>query len=75
MITMKILLQCVSVVSLGIGAYLNIKKSRWCFVFYQIGATARMLNYVSVGLHIELIVQFFFTWINYKGFVTWSKSK
>lgn len=72
---LKLICQIISVSTLMLATHLAIKKNRWCWVFYQIGAIARAISYVKVGLHIELLVQFFFTYMNVKGFIKWRKSK
>lgn len=70
---MKTLLQIISVLSLSTATVLNIRKSRWCWVFYQIGCSVRMIMFLNVGLNIEMLIQVFFTIMNVKGFLKWRK--
>lgn len=71
----KVALQVVSVLTLAVATHLAIRKNRWCWVLYQVGAIARAINYVHTGLYIELLVQFFFTYMNIKGFIAWRRRK
>ena len=69
----KLILQLISVSSLAVAAYLTAKGKRSCFIFYQVGAIARIVQFGRLGLHIELLLQFYFTYMNVKGFRAWAK--
>ena len=73
MVWLRSVLQVLSVGSLIVGTSLSIKKNKLCWLFYQLGAICRLVNYMDVGLHIEMLVQVWFTYMNVKGFRAWRK--
>lgn len=55
-----------------LGAYLNLKKNKWCFVIYSIANMFWIAVGLMKGLYGLVVVQIVFTGFAVWGFIEWS---